>query len=92
MVESGNIDLAHHFGWANKALAEVLELEKAVQAAIALLDVKETLLAVTSDHGHTLSITGKPERVMDIRGELALCAHFMEWKSAYTFCFLLLLF
>ncbi|XP_037302148.1 alkaline phosphatase, tissue-nonspecific isozyme-like isoform X1 [Manduca sexta] len=68
MVEGGNIDMAHHRGWAKRALNEAAEMENAVQLALRVTDPKNTLILVTSDHGHTLSINGYPLRDSDITG------------------------
>ena len=68
MVENGNIDQAHHMGWANRALEETLSLEAAVEVAMGKVNLEETLIIVTADHSHTLTITGYPPRGNDIRG------------------------
>ncbi|KAM8721071.1 hypothetical protein ACLKA7_007017 [Drosophila subpalustris] len=72
VVEAGMIDQAHHRGNARKALSEVLALNEAVQAVQAHLKAKdqldETLLIVTADHSHSLTINGHPERGADILG------------------------
>lgn len=68
MVEAGRIDHGHHFNNAYRALGETLELSNAVRAALELTDPKETLIVVTADHGHTMSIAGYPGRGNDILG------------------------
>ena len=68
MVENGLIDLAHHMNWANKALEEVLALDEAVAAALTSVNITDTLILVTSDHSHTLSLSGSPLISDDIRG------------------------
>ncbi|KAH8387011.1 hypothetical protein KR093_004141 [Drosophila rubida] len=72
VVEAGMIDQAHHRGHARKALSEVLALDEAVQAVQAYLKEKdqldETLLIVTADHSHSLTINGHPERGANILG------------------------
>lgn len=71
MVEAGRIDHAHHESMANRALSETLALEKAVVAALDVLGSRqdETLMIVTADHAHTMSISGYAEREADIRGD-----------------------
>ncbi|XP_004928146.3 alkaline phosphatase [Bombyx mori] len=66
MVEGGNVDMAHHRGWAKRAIDESAALEGAVRLAAAHTDPRDTLLVVTSDHTHTLSINGYPYRGTDI--------------------------
>ncbi|XP_059479347.1 alkaline phosphatase, tissue-nonspecific isozyme-like [Neocloeon triangulifer] len=68
VVESGMIDQAHHRGTARKALDETVALEKAVEEALKLVDLNETLVIVTADHTHTLSIAGYPVRGTSIMG------------------------
>ncbi|XP_014273688.1 alkaline phosphatase [Halyomorpha halys] len=72
MVEGGMIDKAHHLGKARAALDEVVELSKAVNATMRLLETAgikdDTLVIVTSDHSHTLTIIGYPDRGANILG------------------------
>ena len=66
------IDLAHHRGKARKALHEVLAFDDAINATMKLLKasgiLENTLVIVTSDHSHTLSISGYPARGNSILG------------------------
>ena len=75
MVEAGLIDQAHHRGWANRAISETLALEQAVNDTLQILDerdaLQESLVLVTADHSHTLSISGYPNWEDDIRGEFS---------------------
>ncbi|EDW82460.1 uncharacterized protein Dwil_GK25119, isoform B [Drosophila willistoni] len=72
IVEAGMIDQAHHRGTARKALNEVLGLNEAVEATLNLLKNKnqmdETMVIVTADHSHSLTINGHPERGANILG------------------------
>ncbi|XP_049774581.1 alkaline phosphatase 4-like [Schistocerca cancellata] len=68
LVEGGRIDHGHHKNYARRALEETLELEAAVAAALTLTDPKDTLIVVTADHSHTMSISGYPNRGTDILG------------------------
>jgi alkaline phosphatase len=43
---------------AHEALNETVELSKAVAAAVAMTDPKDTLIIVTADHSHGLTING----------------------------------
>jgi len=67
IVEGARIDHGHHLGNAYRALDETIELAKAVQGAKDLSD-KNTLLLVTADHSHTLSMAGYPQRGNPILG------------------------
>jgi alkaline phosphatase len=70
MVEGGRIDHAHHLGNAYRALLETVELSNAVRAAQALVDPTDTLLIVTADHSHVLTMSGYPTRGNDILGKV----------------------
>ncbi len=68
MVEGGRIDHAHHAGQAGYALEEAVEFARAVQWAVDHTDPKDTLIMVTADHSHVLTIAGYPQRGNDILG------------------------
>jgi alkaline phosphatase len=68
MVEAGRIDHAHHGSAANLALNETVELSAAVQRAVELVDLKDTLIIVTADHAHTFTMAGYPKRGNPILG------------------------
>lgn len=67
-VEGGRIDHGHHSGKAKKALDETVEFSKAIQAALDMTNSADTLIVVTSDHAHTMSISGYPTRGNNIVG------------------------
>ncbi|GBP05328.1 Membrane-bound alkaline phosphatase [Eumeta japonica] len=67
-VEGGRIDHAHHSNLAHLALDETVEYAKAVKKARALTDEEDTLIVVTSDHAHTMTVAGYPSRGNDILG------------------------
>ena len=68
MVEGGRIDQAHHKNWAKKAFEETLELEKAVKIALEMTDESDTLMMVTADHSHSITMNGYPKRGENILG------------------------
>ncbi|KAF7409755.1 hypothetical protein HZH68_004136 [Vespula germanica] len=57
-VEGGRIDHAHHYNNAYRALDETLALEEAVRAVVNEVDLMETLIVVTADHSHVLTLGG----------------------------------
>ncbi|KAL0275007.1 UNVERIFIED_CONTAM: hypothetical protein PYX00_002999 [Menopon gallinae] len=67
-VEGGKIDLAHHENMARKALDETVEFSKAVAAAVRASDERDTLIVVTADHAHVMTMNGYPRRGNDILG------------------------
>jgi len=71
MVEAGRIDHAHHGGNARRALQDTVALNQALKAAMDSVDLKDTLIVVTSDHSHTFTMSGYPERGNPILGVVA---------------------
>ncbi|MEM5515597.1 alkaline phosphatase [Henriciella sp. AS95] len=71
LVEGGRIDHGHHATNAARALGDTAALDEAVSAALAMTDASETLIIVTADHSHTLTIAGYPVRGNDILGKVA---------------------
>ncbi|XP_013118971.2 membrane-bound alkaline phosphatase [Stomoxys calcitrans] len=67
-IEGGHIDTAHHQNKAALALDETLEFDKAIQLARSMTDPQDTLIVVTADHGHPLTIAGYPDRGTAILG------------------------
>lgn len=68
LVEAGRIDHAHHAGNAFRALYEARELSEAVQTAIDMTQVEDTLIIVTADHSHSLTMGGYATRGNPILG------------------------
>ncbi len=72
MVESGRIDHAHHANNPYRALTETIQLDNAVQAALKRTKRLETLIIVTADHGHMLTMGGYAKRGNPILGKAAV--------------------
>jgi alkaline phosphatase len=68
MVEAGRIDHGHHAGKAELALEEAFAFDKAIQAALEMIDLDDTLVLVTADHSHVLTMAGYPARGNPILG------------------------
>jgi alkaline phosphatase len=64
----GLIDVAEHANLAHIALDEVLEFEAAIESVATRVSRSETLILVTADHSHTLSIPGYMKRNRSIFG------------------------
>ena len=69
-VEAGRIDHAHHATNPQRALLETIELAKAVQTAFEMTDPNETLILVTADHSHVMTVAGYPTRGNPILGKV----------------------
>ena len=68
MVEGGRIDHAHHAGNAYRALTDTIAFAAAVRTAVETTDPASTLILVTADHSHTLTISGYSQRGNPILG------------------------
>lgn len=68
MVEGGRIDHGHHEGKAAYALSETQEFARAVEAAVGMVDLSNTLILVTADHSHVMTIAGYSTRGNSILG------------------------
>ena len=67
-VAGARIDHGHHHGIASLALHETLALEEAVAKAMELTSEEDTLIVVTADHSHTMSIGSYAKRGNPIFG------------------------
>lgn len=70
VIESGRIDHGHHAGIAYKALTETQELHETVAWLLTQVDLNETLIIVTADHSHTLTLAGEATRGNPILGNV----------------------
>ena len=70
MVEGGRIDHAHHVGNAFNALTDTVELSSAVDVALKATSPEDTLIIVTADHGHVVTMAGYPKRGNPILGKV----------------------
>jgi alkaline phosphatase len=86
MVEGGRIDHGSHANNAYRTLTDAVAMNDALKAVLAKVSLEDTLVIVTADHSHTLSINGYPDRDTPIlglvkeRGKLALDLN----KKPYT--------
>ncbi|HHQ4912820.1 alkaline phosphatase [Aeromonas veronii] len=58
MVEGGRIDHALHGTNAKRSLTDAVALDEAVKTALGKVDLSNTLIVVTADHDHTMTING----------------------------------
>ncbi|MFM4974534.1 alkaline phosphatase [Aeromonas rivipollensis] len=69
MVEGGRIDHALHATNAKRSLTDAVALDEAVKTALGKVDLTDTLVVVTADHDHTMTINGyaaKGNPVLDL--------------------------
>ena len=63
-------DHAHHTNNGYRALTELVQFDQAVQRAVDLTAESDTLIVVTADHSHTLTVGGYSDRGNPITGGL----------------------
>ncbi|RWS21974.1 hypothetical protein B4U80_00445, partial [Leptotrombidium deliense] len=68
----GRIDHAKNENWAKKALDKTYYFDKAIEKALSMVNPEKTLILVTADHSHTLTINGYQERGSNILGKTFL--------------------
>ncbi len=68
-VEGGRIDHAHHATNPYRALVDTVAFSNAIQTAVEMVDLSETLIIVTADHSHVFTIAGYPQRGNPILGK-----------------------
>ena len=64
MVEGGRIDHALHGGNAKRALADTIAFDDAIKAALAKVDLSNTLVVVTADHDHTMAFNRRQNQAV----------------------------
>ncbi|KAG5666966.1 hypothetical protein PVAND_014970 [Polypedilum vanderplanki] len=67
-VEGGRIDHGHHETMAQYAVDETIQFHRAIEAALELVDIEETIVIVTADHSHVFTYAGYPHRGNNIFG------------------------
>uniref|UniRef100_A0A0A1WP73 Alkaline phosphatase n=1 Tax=Zeugodacus cucurbitae TaxID=28588 RepID=A0A0A1WP73_ZEUCU len=67
-VEGARIDMAHHDTRARKSLEDTVEFARAIERARDMTSEEDTLIVVTSDHSHTMTVNGYPYRDQPITG------------------------
>lgn len=72
-VEGARIDMAHHEAKARKALEDTEQFANAVQAARDMTSEEDTLIIVTSDHTHTMTINGYPVSILNLFCWILVC-------------------
>ena len=80
MVEGGRIDHANHYALATRALSETVAMDRAVEEILRRVSLEETLIIVTADHSHTLSVSG--QLIFEGKSPLnILYQHFIYFKN-----------
>ncbi|WP_423810693.1 alkaline phosphatase [Pseudohalioglobus lutimaris] len=83
LVEAALVDKGHHAGSAYRALTETVGLAEAVDKAVKMTSRNDTLIIVTADHSHTLTMGGAPTRGNPILGKVVANDNGGEAKTEY---------
>ena len=86
LLSGGRIDHAHHDGLAALALLDTIALEEAVVKVMELTEEKDTLIVVTADHSHVMTIGGWPVRGNPILGEFQPVKNLLPSGCVIIFC------
>ncbi len=84
MVEGGRIDHAHHAGNAARALKDTQAFSQAVAKALEMTNAKDTLIIVTADHGHTMTMAGYPHKGNPILGLVTASLEDSNARDGYS--------
>lgn len=68
MVEAGRVDHANHDGNLHRAVTDGVAFAEAIDKAMGMIDLQDTLVIVTADHGHGLEFNGYCGRGTPITG------------------------
>jgi alkaline phosphatase len=68
LIEGGRVDHGSHAGNAFRTLSDAAALNEAVKTVLRKVNLDETLVVVTGDHSHTLTIAGYAKRGNPILG------------------------
>ena len=68
LIEGGRVDHGSHAGNAFRTLSDAVALNEAVKTVLRKVDLNDTLVVVTGDHSHTLTISGYAKRGNPILG------------------------
>lgn len=65
-TKGGLIDFGHHNDQAEHAFDETVQFSKAIELARKRTSLENTLIVVTADHSHTMSIAGYSVTITNI--------------------------
>ena len=68
LVEGGRVDHGSHNGNAYRTLSDAVAPERGGETIVGKVNLDETLVIVTGDHSHTLTIAGYAKRGNPILG------------------------
>ena len=68
LIEGGRVDHGSHAGNAFRTMTDAVALNEAVKTVLRKVNLDETLVVVTGDHSHTLTISGYAKRGNPILG------------------------
>lgn len=81
MVEGGRVDHGNHGGNAHRAFTDGVAFVDAIEATLDMVDLENTLIIVTADHGHAITFNGYCGRGTPITG---LCMGIASGQVEHT--------
>ncbi|XP_038068809.1 alkaline phosphatase, tissue-nonspecific isozyme-like isoform X2 [Patiria miniata] len=79
VVEGAHINTGHRENKAGQALHETLAMDAAVEKAMVMTSDDDTMVIVTADHGHTMTMAGYPCRGQPILGKVYAKEDFAQY-------------
>lgn len=67
-IEAGRVDHGNHDGNMHRAVTDGAAFAEAIEKAVSMVDVNETLIIVTADHSHAINFNGYCGRGTPITG------------------------
>ncbi|CAO1424876.1 unnamed protein product [Diamesa tonsa] len=86
LIEGGRIDHAHHETKPKLAMEETVQFHKAIELVKAQVNEEDTLILVTADHSHTMTVSGYAVRGTDIltMGDFSRTDHMPYFTLSYA--------
>lgn len=86
LIEGGRIDHAHHETKPKLAMEETVQFQKAIEIVKAQVNEEDTLILVTADHSHTMTVSGYAVRGTDIltMGDFSRTDHMPYFTLSYA--------
>uniref|UniRef100_A0A1I8IH46 alkaline phosphatase n=2 Tax=Macrostomum lignano TaxID=282301 RepID=A0A1I8IH46_9PLAT len=82
LVEGGRIDNGHHGNRAQRALYEVVAFDEAIQTAMEMTSIEDTLIVVSADHSHVFTIGYYGRRGQPVLGKVMSSEEPLRYATA----------
>ncbi|XP_022082455.1 alkaline phosphatase, tissue-nonspecific isozyme-like [Acanthaster planci] len=85
LVEGAHIDTGHRQNKVGRALHETLAMDKAVEKVVSMTSDLDTMVIVTADHGHTMTMAGYPCRGQNVLGKVYAKEEFAQLSDGRSY-------